>query len=350
MLRADTVVEPDHGHVRYSGRRQTTEEGGVRFAYSGARVRLAFKGSRVALRMDDLHKGNWVNVFLDGERTDKILIKGKGGSYTLAAGLDPDRLHTVEVVKATEGFLGSLVFHGFGLNEGAETRPWPDPETRRIEFIGDSITCGYGIEADTPDTPFVPEEENFCDTFAWRAARALDADYQVVARSGIGIYRNYDGPREGNAKNMRTVYDQTFFNHEDPEWDHARFVPEVICINLGTNDFSTDGPDVETFVEAYVSFVKRLGALRPEAKIVVLAGPLNDKPAYVGSLERVVERTRETLGERVSLFRMTPQGNHGFGAHWHPSRAQAKVNGRELAVYLSDLMDWELEGAGRASE
>ena len=31
---------------------------------------------------------------------------------------------------------------------------------RRIEFIGNSITCGYGVESENPSDPFTYETEN----------------------------------------------------------------------------------------------------------------------------------------------------------------------------------------------
>lgn len=164
-LRADlpVTVAPDHALLLYSGRREDSKAGEVRLGYSGARVRMAFEGSAVGMRMASA-KPNWVEVFIDGQRVGKMKIE-EDGVYHLKGDLGPG-LHTVEIVKATEGMVGPVIFRGFGLSEGGRVVEWPGKQTRRIEFIGDSITCGYGIEVDDPKVHFTPETENFCDTYA----------------------------------------------------------------------------------------------------------------------------------------------------------------------------------------
>ncbi|MGE9289535.1 MAG: SGNH/GDSL hydrolase family protein, partial [Puniceicoccales bacterium] len=224
--------------------------------------------------------------------------------------------------------------------EDGKVLPWPAPESRTIEFIGDSITCGYGIEADGPDNPFRPSEENFCDTYAYRAATALNADFLVVARSGIGMLRNYGGPADGSPDNMPAIYERTLFKSETPLWDASRFTPDVVCINLNTNDFSNEGPNVDKFRAAYVDFVHRIQKRYPHAKIVLLQGPMNNDPKVQAILKQVAAECTEPGGHSVTYFEMSRQGDHGFGAHYHPSQKQAEINGAELTQYLRELMDW----------
>jgi len=335
------LIPADSPHIRYSGRIDDSQPGTVVFGWSGVRARMAFEGDSVGMHMDALHKNNWVNVLIDGRRVDKILIEDKDGHQQLAADLGPGP-HTIEIVKATEGMVGNIAFKGFTLPDDGKSLPWSGPaETRRIEFIGDSITCGYGIEADGPDNPFLPETENFSDSYAAHAIRALDADYLIVARSGIGMLRNYGGPAEGNpGDNMPAVYDRTLFKSQTPAptWDPARFTPDVVCINLCTNDFSKGGPDLALFEETYATFVRRIQDRYPDARIVLLLGPMTTKPEIREILERVAANT----GDTVSCFQMSPQGKHGFGAHYHPSKKQGEINGAELAAHLSELMDWPL--------
>ena len=57
-----------------------------------------------------------------------------------------------------------------------------------------------------------------------------------------------------------------------------RFQPQLICINLGTNDFSTGGPDVDKFVAAYRQFAAGLLKQYPTSKLVLLQGPMNNSP------------------------------------------------------------------------
>jgi hypothetical protein len=74
--------------------------------------------------------------------------------------------------KRTEAFLGVVTFHGFAIAGDFAHQPLFVPalankqaslmtnnEGRRIEFVGDSISCGYGI-AGHPPCPFSPATEN----------------------------------------------------------------------------------------------------------------------------------------------------------------------------------------------
>ena len=334
------AVSADNPLLLYSGRRDDTKQGEVRLGYSGARVRIAFEGAALGLRMESAQP-NWVDIFIDGKRTDKIKVEG---SYAeVAAGLG-NGIHTAEIVKATEGAVGPVVFKGISLPEGGKAVEWPAKQTRKIEFIGDSITCGYGIEANDPLLHFTPETENFCDAYAWRAARALNADYLVVARSGIGMLRNCNGPADGSPDNMPAIYTRTLFYEPSSAWDPARFVPDVVCINLGTNDFSTPDIKPEKYAAAYLTFLDMLLDRYPAARVVLLIGPMQNSQQVKDILAQVAEAANKDHAGRVSFFALSKQGGHGFGADYHPSREQAKINGVELTDYLSGLMGWPADG------
>lgn len=333
------LIPADDPDVLYSGRIDDSNTAAITIGYSGVRVRMAFEGDSVGMYMDDMNRENWVVVYLDGQRTAKLSIDGVGGYYQLASDLAPGP-HTIEVIKVTEGNIGNLCFKGFVLSEDGKSLAWPELETRRIEFIGDSITCGYGIEATDEDQVFNASEENFCDTYAFHTIRNLNADYLVVARSGIGMLRNYNGPADGSPNNMPAIYDRTLFKSAEPKWDTARFDPDVVCINLCTNDFSTSGPNVEKFEATYTQFVHRIQSQYPNAKIVLLLGPMTVAENIRTILERVATQC-SSESSQVSFFQMSKSGKHGFGAHYHPSRKQAEINGEELTVYLRGLMGWQ---------
>ncbi|MEX2382318.1 MAG: GDSL-type esterase/lipase family protein [Opitutales bacterium] len=327
--------------ILYSGRRSKDGEGRVHLSYSGSRVRLAFRGEGVSAWLRADASGNFVNLYVNGVFREKRALPLQEELMTLAAGLPPEETHTVEIVKATEGFHGAMIFGGFVLPPGGEARNWPREMSRRILFIGDSIICGYGIESDGPENPYRTEDQNFRLGFAGRAARALDADCEVVARSGIGFYRNYNGPKEGSPDSLPALFDRIHFRQAEPEWDFAAFQPQVICINLGTNDFSTTGGDVERFVAAGSDFLKRLKSLYPESRIVLVSGPMEQSAAYSQALRDMLVQSGipET---HTTLFPLSPQGRLGFGTHWHPSVRQGEKNGQELSQFLEEWMgeDW----------
>lgn len=340
-------IRASNPEIRYSGRSEWMKPDEVVFGYSGARMRMRFEGTSVAARISDDTGNNYAVVFVDGQMRNKIRLNAKDGYYSLAEGLS-EGAHTVEIVRATECDVGLTRFHGFVLPEGGKILPWGDKRERKIEFIGDSITCAYGVEAENENAHFSPETENFCLGYSGLTARALDADYLVVSRSGIGIVRNFDGPYEGAVDTMTDIYPYTFYRNTEYKWDYSRFTPDVVCINLGTNDFSTDGPEKlnsDKFVDTLTNFSKEVLVRYPEAKLVILEGPMgsdNDPmtPPVKAALVRTVQLLEAYAPGRVNYVRLTPEGKVGYGADWHPNARQSEINAGELTRYLSDLMDW----------
>ena len=336
-------AEPIEAHpaIAISGRVEFTPDGHALLGYSGTRLRFTYTGGPVSIRLRSHSESNWVQSFINGERQEKLKVDTQWMTLTFPAPADASPLQ-VELVKATEGAEGLIEVAHIEAADTAELLPWTKPEIRRLEFIGDSITCGYGIEATDANASWHPSTQNFCDTYAWHTAHALGADYLVVARSGIGMVRNYDGPYEGSDAALPNLYARSFFTQPEALWDTSRFTPDVVCINLGTNDFSTSGVNGDRFEAAYQSFVEQLLMQYPEStRIVCLLGPMLNNPDVKETLMRVVNHcNRHLVSPRVFHFELSPQGELGYGADWHPSKAQALRNARELTAYLRGLMHW----------
>jgi lysophospholipase L1-like esterase len=156
--------------------------------------------------------------------------------YPLARNLE-EGTHRVRISKRTEAQVGTASFLGFRVREGSALS-LPAAPLRRLEFVGDSITCGYGNELSTDDPgsySFTSANENALLAYGGIAARALEADYVAIAASGRGLVRNYGGASGLTAPEF---YDLTAPNASWPTWDSSRYTPDVIVVNLGTNDFS----------------------------------------------------------------------------------------------------------------
>jgi lysophospholipase L1-like esterase len=334
------TIAADNPAIRYSGRSEGIGTAKVTIGWSGARMRLRFQGSTsIGAWLDDDSGDNYAMVWIDGQPGKKFRLDARDGFYPLASGLDAGE-HTVELVRVTECAVGLTHFRGFTLDRGAKPLAWRDAHQRRIEFIGDSITCGYGVEVDDANLHFTPATENFCLGYSGLTARQLDADYLVVARSGIGIVRNYGGPRDGTKNAMPSVYPHTFYLQPKPDWDFSRFTPDVLCLNLGTNDFSTTGVNVNNFIAAYADFLRMLLARYPAAQIVALQGPMNNSPELKSALHAALAKLDAESLRRIHYFELSAQGAHGYGADSHPNRAQSRINAGELTAFLADLMNW----------
>lgn len=328
-------VDPNDPGILYMGRILRTDSTAPTFTYPGTTAMLNFEGSSIAMAASP-GSGQFM-VEIDSLAPFKINFTPSDSLITLADSLG-EGAHSLRVTYAIEGYEKHPEFRGFVISgPGSKLLPAPERPKLRIEFIGNSITCGYGTEADSGDTHFSYDTENHTLSYAYLTARALDADFNVVARSGIGMYRSYNGPREGTPDNrIPAEYDRTLIYDPAHYWDHRSFRPDIICINLGTNDTSVDNYDITLFEEAYKKFLAHLHLLQPQAKIVLLTGPmLHGKP--LEDVTAVLDSLAEGK-DYVYRFDMSEQtGELGYGADYHPSRAQAAKNAIELTAFLKKI-------------
>ena len=166
--------------------------------------------------------------------------------------------------KRTEGSQGLSTIKAFE-KKGAKAKVLPASakEKRRIEFIGDSYTCGYGVESKLGDR-FEGATEN-CDlAHGAILARLFDADYNFVSNSGRGMVRNFgDSTSTSENGTMRELVRQTFNTQATPLWDYSTspYTPDLVVIFLGINDYSTaPQPSIDEFAEGYKEMIRTLRA------------------------------------------------------------------------------------------
>jgi len=346
----------DNGKIQYSGRIDFSSQGKAVFSLPAVKIQFRFSGSEISVHMKDLTTGgiqadgnparNYFNVYIDEQKPFVLGLVPNDTIYLLASELRGDE-HTVVLVKRTEALAGKVEFRGIWLEEGKVLLPLPERSGRKIEFIGNSITCGYGVEASSENEHFGCATENVCLSYASLTAEALYAEYNIVAYSGRGVAQNYSCSRENT---MPVIWNEVFPDESKPVWNHQLFIPNVTVINLGTNDFSCSETDTSLFRKKYKKFLKAIRTIHPETKIVCVAGPmLNDNyPANSLStirylIQTIMEQESEEGDNQIYYYELSPQtGNLGYGADWHPSVAQQKKNALELTTYLSSIMGWTL--------
>jgi lysophospholipase L1-like esterase len=221
--------------------------------------------------------------------------------------------------------------------------------TRRLEFVGDSITCGYGDEVETT-TPaqshYTTRGSNGHKAYGAVTAALLGAQYSAVAYSGRGISRSYAG---GGGQVMSDLYLNSV--PEDPQanrWDPAQYVPDAVIVNLGTNDFSTPGVDRVSFVARYTSFLATLRGYYPGAALVAALGPmLSDYyPPGANAWTNVQADVKAAVAARLAagdrnihLITFSPQQGP-WGEDWHPTTATHAQMAWQLSQDLKLILGW----------
>ncbi len=338
-LSASFVAATDHGFA-YVGRISwDTTPGAAVWTYPGVQIHANFTGTSASMKTNP--DCGYFMVEVDSLAPRKVEVK-KGTNVTLLAnGLD-NGTHRLTITYIIEGMYKKPTFYGLLLDDGCSLGETPQLPSRRIEFIGNSITCGYGIEGNGKEKKFLFSLQNFYETYAARTARSLNAQCQVCARSGIGMYRNYAGKIPDEI--MPNIFPQTFYETHGEQWDFSRFQPDVVCVNLGCNDTSVGSYDKERLNSAFKQFTVTLRGYYPQAKIVYIIGaiPVSKRLNDVREAQEAAIADAQQRGD-YNVFRMdfTPDdGSLGWGSQGHPSMKRHAVMAEELTAFLRQLMDW----------
>ncbi|MBG0563765.1 polysaccharide deacetylase family protein [Actinoplanes aureus] len=319
---------------------------GVRYTWPGVYFEGRFRGTSVGIVLDDAVNDYAVQVD-DGAPVD-LVTPGRITHWVrdLAAGV-----HTVRIAKRTESPWSPGQFGGFVAGPGGAVLSEPAARHRQIEFIGDSWTAGYGnmsTSRDCTPTGGVDRNSNADQTFGARTARALGADYQLNAWSGMGMVRNYNG---GNAGvDYRTYYDRTLQAADTAVWHRpAGWRPQVVVIGLGINDFSTALRPGEPWADeaalaadyraAYLAFLDKLRHRYGPHTYFVLTYPDMGTAALADSIEQIAEQRAAAGDRRVRALHYdnAALGLDLLGCDWHPSARDHQLLSGALTSFLSGL-------------
>ena len=335
------VIKADNPLIEYTGRIDFSNPLKPRFSYSGVSVRASFQGTSIALILSDEGTQNYYNVILDNEIIARIQTKSGQNNYSIATGLK-DTIHEIELFKLTELSFGKTQFCGYLVDKGKTLVEISDKREHLIEFIGNSITCGYGNEGVLGGS-FSATTENHYLTYAAIASRSFNARHLGVCKSGIGIYRNYDGPVTGNADCMPNYYQRVYLYDAVPLYTFNQ-KPDLICIDLGTNDFSTGKGDSAKYVNKYLQFIDTLQLKNSGADILCLLGPMiggADLSRVRKYLNYIAVTASKKNHGKVSFFEMSQQtGSLGIAIDYHPTVAQHLKNAEELIKKISTIKGW----------
>jgi lysophospholipase L1-like esterase len=351
---------PDDPNILYTGRIDFSDPRMPKYSAPGVAIRARFRGTAASVMLADQFRygtnKNYYDAVIDGATAIKIAPSAASSSntYAIVSGL-ANAEHTIELVKRTEASIGYGKFLGFQF--AGDILPAPARPARRMEFIGDSITCGTGDEADY-NSPQCTEDgwgqpyNNVRLAYGPVLARSLGAEYHVSAVSGIGLTRNYSF--QYDPRPMPEVYDSLYFEQiQSPRWDTTKYVPDAVVIGLGTNDFSpgdSDRPtmDVDVFAKAYVQFIGTLRGYYPAAEIFCTSSPMlgdhwpkpEDKSAtnQKAALAQVVTELNAKGDAKVHKIIVNPIV--GAGCTTHPNTDQHALLANQLGGIIAPIMGW----------
>ena len=324
--------------VHVGGRVVKEADGSLSFGWPGVYFESRFRGTGVRVKFDA--PDDFLRLFVDGE--EKLLFKKPGSVDIIVEGLAAGD-HVARLEKLTESQWGGSRFTAF--YPVGDDVPLPaQPRARQIEFIGDSHTVGYGNTSPVRQCPGtqVHDTTDTQQAFGPLVAKHYDADYRINAFSGMGIVRNYGGSNPGS--NLPAIYSRlkpdsaNAIAGADPAWH-----PQIVVINLGTNDFSTplkpserwksDAELKSAYRERFVEFVSGLRKVHPTARFILMGSDL-----FYPEIQNVAEAVNRGSTVPVSTVHI---GTMELQAcDYHPSLADDKLMARLIDSEIQRLGVW----------
>lgn len=336
------IIKANDPHIHYTGRIQQQGDAAI-LSWSGNSASINFTGSGVKALLKDESGENFLKVIIDGKVLPDITVDSIQKTYTLASGLKKGK-HHLELFKRTEWVFGKTWLYQFMLDEGGQFLDADAAKKRKIEFYGNSITCGYAVldttGKDRGDSPY----EDFWLSYANITARHFNAEYSCIARSGIGVTVSWF------PQIMPEMWDKVIGEDTTGKWNFNRFTPDVVVVNLFQNDswivkkpqneefrkrFGDKPPTEEQLINAYADFIKGIRLKYPNAQIICALGSMDATKAgspWPGYIDKAVANLHDN---KIKSHFFAYKNTSG-----HPSKAEQKAMADDLIDYINGNIKW----------
>lgn len=339
---AETSIDFKHPNLTYEGR-ITYQDTAAELTWSGVSVSMLFEGTGVSATLQGLDTANYYNIIVDGKVVSKLHTDTIKKTYTLATGL-PKGEHEIQLFKRTEWDKGKTLFYGFRIDEGGTVCAPSALPKRKIEFYGNSITCGYANEDFEGKDRWFGYFENNYKSYAAITARHFDAQYHCISKSGIGIMVSWF------PMIMPEMYDRADPFDSTSVWNFNNYTPDVVVVNLLQNDswlvnmsehesfksrFGVVAPDSVKIVSAYKDFISSIRAKYPKADIV----------CALGNMDAVKEGSRWPTLVQTAVSELSDTKVHCCFFSYkntpnHPLVEEQEAMANQLIQFIEKKIDW----------
>ena len=310
---------------------------------SGIEMNIKATEAWVTVRSDYELFEPWSDVIVDGALSQRLMVNKGEQKICLFRNMEGDKIRNVKLLRDTPAFPTDekTLFQILGVQTDGEFCPLGEPKMR-LEVIGDSITSGEGGSGAGGEMTWNSFCFNCVDNYAYMAAKELDAIYHCVSQSGWGVFCSWEGDEK---QAIPPYYEQVcgLLNGERnkelgafEKWDFQKFQPDVIVVNLGTNDGSGT-KDMEKVGKAVEDFLKKLRDYNPESYILWCYGMLGN--GIQPTLENAIQNYKVKSGdERVKFVKLPDTLEGEFGSRQHPGQKSHEKTAKVLVEEIRAIV------------
>ena len=355
-------------YIRWLGRTFYSEVQEARYFYfTASGFEVAFYGTELKVTIkatnysDPAHQA-YIVALVDGDEDPThgttFIMNQSEGEYTIVSGLEYG-LHTVKLLKRSEAIDSDTAVKK--IETDGKFANAPVAKDFRIQFIAASSSTGYGNLGSSSVAKSSANSDGL-RAFAYLTTYLLDSDISIFAASGWGVTRGWNtGGLLSETQNIPAAYEYVAIDVSQyvmtsaGKWNHSDYIPNVVVVNLGTNDFNASGYSsmsaankliLETkFIDDYTEFVRLLNNHYPDAIIIVAYGLMGEANVLGGFTNQVVANANTLIGHTaVYSFLMEAAGTNSnpFGSNSHPNVGTSKNVASALALFISQLTGREI--------
>lgn len=337
-------IKPNNKKITYMGRVAVNEDSAT-FYWPGSSATINFTGTSIKATMMSLKEKGYFYAIVDNDAAKALKFESDNikKNITLAENLSKGK-HTLQLYKLSNS-TSTNVFYGFEIDGNANLSKPTQLPRRKIEFYGNSITAGHGVDVQPGmKDSGQPELFNNYYTYAALTARHFNAQSSIIARSGIGIMVSWF------PQIMPEIYDRIDPFDPSRKWDFSKYTPDVVVINLFQNDswltnkpehpefkhrFDTTKPTEDFIIKSYQDFVASIRAKYPKSYIICALGNMNATESgskWPGYIEQAVARLKDEKIHTVFFpYKNTPN---------HPTRTEQQAMADELIRFIDKTVKW----------
>lgn len=349
QLFSQKVYLPDDKAVKPIGRTVYSEDERW-FSMSGSGVEFTTRAKGICLTfLTDPKSGTYYNhlprvaVFADNTLLyDNCLDENETLVYIDLSGFN--HRCTISVVKLSESMYSSM---GLGKIITCDGKIQPAKEKKlKIEFIGDSITSGFGIDEKRQNASFSTKTENFAKTYAYLTAKTLNADYSAVSFAGYGVVSGYTTGGRREDTTIFRYYENALTNCKAIDsnlaenWQFTAFVPNIVVINLGSNDstYCVTSTRRKEFIDEYKRLIELVRSKYENAYILCILGDVNNS-LYPSIQTAVDEYSQDTADSKISCEKIEfNMDENDIVIEGHPGEMSNKSAAYDLVKIINKIL------------
>lgn len=358
--REDRKVSFGDDRLLYSGRIDWENPEKPEFIFPASSLTFWFYGNGAVLEVENtpVFWNNYLGAWIDGkEKKWKLNPEGRTRIVLVDAEKEKKKTGHKVLIFKRQDCCHTFALCLLELSEGGFLLEAVEKPVRRMEVYGDSVSAGEVSEAldnvGKPDPEHQGEYSNSWYSYAWIAARKLNAELYDIAQGGIPLLNGTGWVAPPDYPGMEFMWDKLHYHPQLGKvkpWDFSRYQPHLVIIAIGQNDSHPTDVMKEDFYgekamfwrKKYREFIENIRRQYPKAVIILTTTILEHHKNWDLAIEEVCEALRREGDGRLFHLMYT---RNGCGTPGHLRIPEAEEMAEELVSYIEslDVPVWENE-------